>query len=78
MEDKKPRAAVKRRAFSEKKLRKLALDTMIDMVNDTDLKPSDRLNAIKALLDFVDKQAPKSEDGVLNVIFENLPDGFAD
>ena len=43
----------RRSPSSEKRLRKLALDTIISMVNDTELKPSDRLSAVKALLDYI-------------------------
>ena len=63
---------------SEKRLRKLALDTIISMVNDTELKPSDRLSAVKALLDYIKSQPEKAEDGAIRVIFENMPEGFAD
>lgn len=72
---------VKRRRSSptsEKKLRKLALDTIISMVNDTELKPSDRLSAVKALLDYIRSQPEKAEDDCIRVIFENMPEGFAD
>ncbi len=65
-------------AQSEKRLRKLALDTIISMVNDTELKPSDRLSAVKALLDYIKSQPEKAEDDALRVIFENLPEGYAE
>lgn len=68
----------KRSVSSEKKLKKLALDTIIEMVNDTALKPSDRLSAVKALLDYIRSQPEKAEDEAIRVIFENLPEGFAD
>ncbi len=68
----------RRSPSSEKRLRKLALDTIISMVNDTELKPSDRLSAVKALLDYIKSQPEKAEDGAIRVIFENMPDGFAD
>lgn len=63
---------------SEKALKKLALDAIISMVNDTELKPSDRLSAVKALLDYIKTQPEKDEDGAIRVIFENMPEGFAD
>ncbi|MBR5948467.1 MAG: hypothetical protein IKZ82_07485 [Clostridia bacterium] len=68
----------RRSPSSEKKLRKLALDTIISMVNDTELKPSDRLSAVKALLDYIKSQPEKAEDSAVRVIFENMPEGFAD
>ena len=63
---------------SEKALKKLALDAIISMVNDMELKPSDRLSAVKALLDYIKTQPEKAEDGAIRVIFENMPEGFAD
>lgn len=60
------------------KMRRLAFDSIIEMVKDTELKPSDRLSAIKVLLDITEKQQQEPEDAALTVVFENLPEGFAD
>lgn len=62
----------------EKKLKKLALDSIIEMVKDDALKPADRLNAAKTLLDYLGKQADADGDGEVRIVFENLPEGYAD
>ncbi|MBO4879785.1 MAG: hypothetical protein J5544_05955 [Clostridia bacterium] len=63
---------------NDRRLKKLALDAIIGMIRDDELKPSDRLNAAKTLLDYLGKQTEADGDGELHIVFENLPDGFAD
>ena len=44
-----------------------------------ELKPSDRLSAIKTILDYAGKQAPPEDtDAELRVVFDGLEEGFAD
>lgn len=70
---------VKRSAAETKRIRmrKLAFDSIVEMIKDASVKTSDRLSAIKLLLDLTDEKG-ESEDSALTVVFENLPDGFAD
>ncbi len=72
---KKPRGNI---AEKPEKLRKLALDSIIEMVKDESLKSSERLSAAKALLDYLEKQPAADGENELMVVFENLPEGFAD
>ncbi len=60
------------------KLKKLALGAIVGMLKDESLKPSERLSAAKAILDYLEKQPSEDPDEALTVIFENLPEGFAD
>lgn len=58
---------------------RLALKALVDMVTSEDLKPSDRLSAIKTILDYAGKQAPPEDtDAELRVVFDGLEEGFAD
>ena len=52
---------------------------LVDMVKSEELKPSDRLSAIKTILDYAGKQAPPEDtDAELRVVFDGLEEGFAD
>ena len=58
--------------YSAPRLRRLALTS-------EELKPSDRLSAIKTILDYAGKQAPPEDtDAELRVVFDGLEEGFAD
>ena len=58
---------------------RLALKALVDMVTSEELKPSDRLSAIKTILDYAGKQAPPEDtDAELRVVFDGLEEGFAD
>ena len=60
-------------------LSRLALKALVDMVTSEELKPSDRLSAIKTILDYAGKQAPPEDtDAELRVVFDGLEEGFAD
>ena len=61
------------------RLSRLALKALVDMVTSEELKPSDRLSAIKTILDYAGKQAPPEDtDAELRVVFDGLEEGFAD
>lgn len=77
------RASLLRRAaagkYSAPRLSRLALKALVDMVTSEELKPSDRLSAIKTILDYAGKQAPPEDtDAELRVVFDGLEEGFAD
>lgn len=73
---------------SVKLLRSTAVKCLNDMMNDMSLKPADRLNAIKAVLDYTGKQLEEKEreresdaareDSTLHVIFDNIPKEYAE
>lgn len=77
---------------SVKKLRSTAVRCLNEMMTDMSLKPSDRLNAIKAVLDYTGKQLEEKErerererecdaakeDSTLHVIFDNAPKEYAE
>ena len=64
---------------SAPRLSRLALKALVDMVTSEELKPSDRLSAIKTILDYAGKQAPPEDtDAELRVVFDGLEEGFAD
>lgn len=63
---------------SETGLKRLALGTLTEMIRDDALKPADRLSAVKLLLDYLQKQPAASADTELHVIFDNMPEGYAD
>lgn len=57
----------------------MQLKALVDMVTSEELKPSDRLSAIKTILDYAGKQAPPEDtDAELRVVFDGLEEGFAD
>lgn len=65
--------------YSAPRLSRLALKALVDMVTSEELKPSDRLSAIKTILDYAGKQAPPEDTGAeLRVVFDGLEEGFAD
>jgi hypothetical protein len=65
--------------YSAPRLSRLALKALVDMVTSEELKPSDRLSAIKTILDYAGKQAPPEDtDAELHVVFDGLEEGFAD
>lgn len=75
----------RRTAPNTKKLRVTALNALFDMMNDDAVKPSDRLNAIKVVLDYTDKadenalaNADDDESNLLRVVFENIPAEYAE
>lgn len=75
----------KRTAPNTKKLRVTALNALFDMMSDDTIKPSDRLNAIKVVLDYTDKadetalaNADNDENNLLRVVFENIPPEYAE
>lgn len=71
-----------------------AVSCLYNMMSDENLKPSDRLAAIKAALDYTGRLAEerreakreeektrakadeKAEDGILRVVFENIPEDY--
>lgn len=75
----------RRTAPNTKKLRVTALNALFDMMSDETIKPSDRLNAIKVVLDYTDKvdeialaNADSDENNLLRVVFENIPAEYAE
>lgn len=70
--------------LSARAMRARAASCLYDMMTDESLKPSDRLAAIKAALDYTGRLADerartdeKAEDGMLRVVFENIPEDYA-
>lgn len=55
-----------------------ALSTLYQMMTDESLKPSDRLSAVKAALDYASKFQGSENDSVLTVIFDNFPKEYAE
>lgn len=71
--------ALRQAKYSAPRLSRLALKALVDMVTSEELKPSDRLSAIKTILDYAGKQAPPEDtDAELHVVFDGLEEGFAD
>ena len=78
MEQDTPKA--RRTALSVKRMRSTAIQCLYAMMTDENLKPSDRLSAIKAALDYAGKHeargAAKANDGdddVRHVGCESIP-----
>ena len=60
----------------EQRLRRSVMRCVLSMIYDESLKPSDRLAAVKTLMDnFLTAENGSNE---LRVVFEGLEDGFAD
>lgn len=88
------KAAQHKTVLSVKKLRSTAVKCLNEMMTDMSLKPADRLNAIKAVLDYTGKQLEEKErerererervcdaareDSTLHVIFDNMPREYAE
>lgn len=82
------KAAQRKTVPSVKKLRNTAVRCLNEMMTDMSLKPADRLNAIKAVLDYTSKQIEEKErdkqkndlidDGAVHVIFDNAPKEYAE
>lgn len=82
------KAAQRKTVPSVKKLRSTAVKCLNEMMTDMSLKPADRLNAIKAVLDYTSKQIEEKErdkqkndlldDGAVHVIFDNAPKEYAE
>lgn len=79
VETKKAAANMAGSKYSAPRLNRLALKALVEMVTSGELKPSDRLSAIKAILDYAGKQMPPAEtDSELRIVFDGLEEGFAD
>ena len=48
------------------------------MMQDEKSKPSDRLNAAKMLMDYFIKPLDGANEEEIRIVFENLPDGYAE
>lgn len=86
------KAALRKTVPSVKRLRSTAVKCLNEMMTDMSLKPADRLNAIKAVLDYTGKQLEEKErekerdrecdaakeDCMLHVIFDNAPKEYAE
>ena len=58
-----------------KRLSKAALDALEEILSNENVKPADRLSAIKLTLDLaakVSEKEPPEESGVLRVVFEGI------
>ena len=55
-----------------------ALSTLYQMMTDENLKPSDRLSAVKAALDYTSKFTGNETESILTVVFENFPKEYAE
>ena len=63
---------------SERSIRRLALTCVVEMMQDEKSKPSDRLNAAKMLMDYFIKPLDGANEEEIRIVFENLPDGYAE
>ena len=68
---------------TERRLEKLmcsALDSLEAMLCDDTLKASDRLSAVKLAFDLAKSrsQEPSPSDGVVKVVFEGIPEEWAE
>ncbi len=57
-----------------------ALDSLEEMLADGSLKPSDRLSAVKLAFDLAKSrsQDPSPSDGTVKVVFEGIPEEWAE
>lgn len=75
------RPAAQRGLLSAKTIRTKAVRCLYGMMLDEALKPSDRLNAIKAALEYSGKLLESSQapsDDALHVVFDNIPADFSE
>ena len=59
----------------EKKLKRMVRDCVLEMILDRELKPSDRLSAVKTLMEYFSE---KDAGGEVRIVLDSVPDGFAD
>lgn len=75
------RTRTPRGLLSAKTIRNKAVRCLYGMMLDEELKPSDRLNAIKAALEYSGKlleSSSTSSDDALHIVFDNVPADFAE
>ena len=63
---------------SEKKLRRELMECVLEIVRDGAAKPTERLTAVKTMMDYFVNDQGGADTGEVRVVFENLPDGFAE
>ena len=63
---------------SEKKLKRELMECVLEIVRDGAAKPTERLTAVKTMMDYFVNDKENGENGEVRVVFENLPDGFAE
>ena len=70
---------VRRRRFptNEEKLVRMVRNCVLEMIVDRENKPSDRLSAVKTLMEYFIAH-DNANERELRVVFDDLPDGFAD
>ncbi len=61
---------------SEKKLRRELMECVLGVVRDAGAKPAERLTAVKTMMDYF--LTDGGESGEVRIVFENLPDGWAE
>lgn len=76
------KTALNSRSLTPKTIRRQAIRCLYDMIIDEELKPSERLSAIKVALDYSEKleetQKRNDSSGTMNVVFENIPPEYAE
>ncbi len=63
---------------SEKKLKRELMACVLGVVRDESAKPTERLTAVKTMMDYFVNDKENGESGEVRVVFENLPEGFAE
>ncbi|MBQ5488941.1 MAG: hypothetical protein IIT70_08850 [Clostridia bacterium] len=63
---------------SEKKLKRELMECVLGVVRDESAKPTERLTAVKTMMDYFVNDKENGESGEVRVVFENLPEGFAE
>ena len=77
-----PMNAPKRRRIripsNEAALRRAGLRCVLEIIDDGDAKASDRLSAVKTLMDCFIGQDGREQDREIRIRFDDIPSGFAD
>ena len=76
--DTKPKKRLKPDTKGINRLTVQALSTLYQLMTDENLKPSDRLSAVKAALDYACKFPGSEDESALTVVFENFPKEYAE
>lgn len=73
-----PKSRRARIPSDEETIRRAALRCVLEIIDDRDAKPSDRLNAVKTLMDCFVGQDEREQDREIRIRFDDIPSGFAD
>ncbi len=83
--EKEETGAKRRQSLGTKSMRNTAVRSLNEMMTDPNLKPADRLNAIKTVLDYTGRlldekknSADRLDDGMLHIVFDNAPKEYSE